>query len=405
MKGETTDVAAGARSGGRRGLRRPPTRKLAEQGVQDEPEATAGVATPRPLVAPTPGVRLLAAVVLAALIGTAGGGLAAWAIYVHLGPAQRPVTVVPGTKGGQSTTSVGQLASGAAPSLVAIATRPVTAQGLTQGAAGFVNGVVVSSDGLVLTSAHAVAGATQLRVGLAGGQSYAATIAATDTAHGLALLRIPGVSGLTAIALSSTAPAVGDSVVAVYSPPGVGLSVGVGTVAAVDERISSDSATGASLIGVATIDTTPEPGADGAPVLDSAGQLVGVVSSVSVAPSPPGMTMLSIAAARALIARVGGGSAVTGTFGVESSYLDPAHAAAAGISPGVLIESVVPGGPAAAAGLRPGDVVTSVNGHAMDSAASLSATSLGLAPGDVAALTVVRGTATLTLTLTVGSGP
>ncbi len=406
-EGKSPTVAGGG-GGGRRGSRRPvssPRRK--KDGVESGEEGAAAAApAPRPLVAPTPGVRLLAAVLLALLIGTAGGGLAAWAIYLHLGPVQRPVTGAPGTKGGQATASVGQLAAAAAPSLVAIATQPVSTQSLTQGSTGFVSGVIVSSDGLILTSAHAIAGATQLRVGLPDGKSYNATIAATDTAHGLALLRIAGVSGLTALPLASTAPAVGDSVLVVDDPPEVGLSVGVGTVAAVNERIMSDSATGLALIGVATIDATSEPEADGAPVLDSAGQLAGIVSGVSQASAPPGITMLSIDAARALILSGSGGSAgPAGTFGLETAFLDPAHAAAAGLTSGALVISVVPEGPAAAAGLRPGDVVTSVNGQAIDSATALDPTKLGLAPGDTAALTAKRGRATLTLTLTVGSAP
>ena len=93
-----------------------------------------------------------------------------------------------------------------------------------------------------------------------------------------------------------------------------------------------------------------------------------------------------------------------GTFGVVSSYLDPARAAAAGTIPGALINSVDAGGPAAAAGLQAGDIVTSVNGIAMDATHPFDPASLGLSPGDTAEVTVVRGTTTQTIAVQVG-GP
>ncbi len=344
-----------------------------------------------PLLRPGPGIRLLAAVVLAAVIGLVGGGAAAWAIYQHFGPAQHTITqLVTGPSGSQGET-IGELAQSKEASVVTIATQPVTAATLAQGEAGFADGVVVSSDGLILTSAQAVLGASQLRVGLPDGHGFDAVIAGTDPAHGLVALRAAGATGLTPISLSTTDPAVGDSAVAVFSPPGTGLSVAVGTVSAVGQTVTTDSTTGSSVGGAFTIDATPQPQADGAPVLNSAGQLIGIVSTITQATPPPGITALSLAAARSLIAQVTGGTAQpAATFGTVSSYLDPAHAAAAGLTPGALIESVSPGGPAAGAGILAGDVVTQVNGIAISATQPFDPASLSLSPGDSAVVTLVR---------------
>ncbi len=86
-----------------------------------------------PLLRPGPGVRLLAAVVLAAVIGLVGGGAAAWIIYLHLGPAQRTITqLITGPSGAEAQT-IGQLAQSKAASVVTIATQPVSAASLAPG--------------------------------------------------------------------------------------------------------------------------------------------------------------------------------------------------------------------------------------------------------------------------------
>ena len=376
-----------------------------------EPPSAAGAAAPvPPLLRPSPGLRLLAAVVLAALIGVVGGGLAAWGIYLHLGPAQKTIEqLVPGPKGGQGET-VGQLATAAGASVAAVATRPATATGIANGGGGFANGAVVSADGLILTSAHAVQGASQLRVGLSTGQAFDAVIAGTDPRHGLVLLRAVGAQGLTPIPIASTAPSVGDTAIIVYSPPGSGLGVEVGTVSSVGETVTTGGGTGtgtgsgAILSGAISIDAIPQPAADGGLVLDSEGKLVGIVATVSGPAVPPGVTALSISAARSLIAQVTGGTAQPQpSFGAESVYLDPAHAAAENLTAGALVTAVTPGGPAAQAGILAGDIVTSVDGTPVDPAHPFEAASLGLAAGDSVAVTVVRAGTTQTLTLRVGT--
>jgi S1-C subfamily serine protease len=94
---------------------------------------------------------------------------------------------------------------------------------------------------------------------------------------------------------------------------------------------------------------------------------------------------------------------VQGTFGATASYLDPAHAAAAGLVPGALVTSVEAAGPAAAAGLKAGDIVTSVNGVAIDSTHPFDASVLGYLPGVMVMVSVSRARAATDLSLVVGS--
>jgi putative serine protease PepD len=218
------------------------------------------------------------------------------------------------------------------------------------------------------------------------------------------MLRITGVTGLTPIAFAATPPAVGDEAIALSRTASGGLSVGVGDVSAVGLTVTTDTSAGQSVQGAVSIDATAEPDADGAPVLDSAGNLIGIVVTVTQAPAPPGLTALSLSAASSLLTSVSGGSTeAQGSFGVESTYLDPVTAAAANLTPGALIDAVDPGGPAATAGVQVGDIVTSVNGIPINASHPLDPAGLGLSPGDTAELTVVRGTSTQTIAITVGT--
>jgi len=135
------------------------------------------------------GTRLLAAVVLSACVGVIGGGLGAWGVYSHFGPVERVITQ---TSTGGGAVSVGDIATAVLPSLVTISTQAVTPGDLATGSAtGLTEGFAVSSDGLIVTSAHAVRGATRLRVAAADGKGYDATIAASDIVDGIARRLLP----------------------------------------------------------------------------------------------------------------------------------------------------------------------------------------------------------------------
>jgi S1-C subfamily serine protease len=350
---------------------------------------------------------LLAAVVLSASLGLVGGAAAAWAIYQHYGPAERIITQVPSNSGGgghSAGASVGSIADTAAPSVVKVLTRPVAPADLLANPSGFATGFVATSDGLVVTSAHALQGATQLRLATSDGHVYDAVVAGADVAHGIAVLRAVGASDLVPLSFATGPARPGDLAVAVGAPPLGGMSVISGTVSSVGRSITV-SAGSSEVVDAMTVDATPDPRDDGCPLLDAAGQVVGVVVSVSGDPSLSGMVALSGRDASALIDRLShGGSSQRPTFGVVAVLLDRATAAAAGLSSGALLRSVVAGGPADKAGLLAGDVVTAVNGVPIDATHPLDPAALGLESGQAVSLSVTRGKQQLQVSLTVVDG-
>ena len=353
---------------------------------------------------------LLAAVVLAACLGLVGGAAAAWAIYQHYGPAERIITTQAPPSGGGSQSpaaTVGSIADAAGPSVVKVITRPVTPADLQGQPRGFAVGFVASSDGLVVTSAHAVEGATALRVATADGHVYDAVVAGSDVAHGIAVLRAVGASNLPTLSFAADAVRPGDLAVAAGAPPFGGVSVVSGTVSSVGRSLALPATGQASseVLDAITVDATPDPQDDGGPLLDAAGQVVGVVVAVTGDPSLSGVIALSGRDAASLVDRLShGGSSLRPTFGVVAILLDPATAAAAGLPQGALIRSVTPGGPAEKAGLQAGDVVTAVNGASVDSEHPLDPAALGLESGQTVTLSVTRGRQQLTATLTVADG-
>jgi S1-C subfamily serine protease len=154
-----------------------------------------------------------------------------------------------------------------------------------------------------------------------------------------------------------------------------------------------------------TVDGVPDPQDDGAPLLDGAGHVMGVVVTVTGDASLPGVVALSGKDAAALIDRLShGGTSQRPTFGVVAVLLDPATASAAGLPRGALIRSLVAGGPAEKAGLLKGDVVTAVNGLGVDADHPLDPAALGLAAGQTVSLSVTRSGQQLQASITVVDG-
>jgi S1-C subfamily serine protease len=349
--------------------------------------------------------RLIAAVVLSAVIGLVGGGLAAWGIYARFGPVERVIvqTVVGSGNGSGDTLTAGAIAQAKSVSVVEVLTQPVTVGSLITGPTGIVNGFVVSANGLVLTSIHAVKGAATLRIATADGHSYAATIVKADQTSGVVLLQAVGAKNLTPFAFATVSPRVGDLAIAVAHTPFSPVTLSTGTISSVGITVTLPDGEPV-LRDVLTVDATPDSRQDGAPLLNGNGDVIGVV--VNAAGAAPGVVALSMTAASNLFATATGssGSAPVPNLGADSEVLDPATAAAAGVPVGALILSVTTGGPAANAGLLAGDVVTAVGSTAIDATHPFDPAVLGLAPDQQVAITVYRNGTARTLELVVGSG-
>lgn len=342
--------------------------------------------------------------VLSACVGLIGGSLAAWAIYARFGPVERVVTQLapaPGGGGGGTPSSVSQIGQQAANSVVEIATRPLDTQSLLGGGGGLVNGFAVSSDGLIVTSVHAIRGATVLRIATPDGHAYDATVVAADAAHGVVLLRAAGNPRLTPLAFAGQDAVPGDSAIAVARLPFAGVALSAGTVSSTGRQVTLRDGEPV-LKNVLTVDATPDPRHDGAPLVSGAGQVIGVV--VDTGGAAPGVVALPGSAAAALLHQAtSGATSGSPTFGVtDYVVLDLPTAAAAGLPPGALIRAVDPTGPMALAGVRAGDVVTSVNGTAVDATHPLDAVALGLTPTQQVTVTVFSAGATRHVTVVVG---
>jgi S1-C subfamily serine protease len=353
---------------------------------------------------------LLAVVLLSACVGLAGGGSAAWAVYQRLGPVER-IVAAPVTQpgGGSAVPSSQSLAAAAAPSVVKIITRPLAPADLVGQPQGIAVGFVASADGLVVTSAHAVAGATRLRVAFPDGHAVDAAVAGSDAVHGIAVLRAVGTGPLVPLAFAdpdAQAPRPGDLAVTVGSPPFAATSVTTGQISSTGRVVPAGAAgaTAGAVTDVMTIDGTADPTQDGAPVLDATGRVIGVILAGGQG-APPGVLALSGRSAAGLVAAIErGGSRRRPTLGVDAVVLDPATAAAAGLPPGALVRGVDPGGPGDAAGLKVGDDVTALDDVPLDAQHPLDPVALGLTEGQRVVLTVVRAGVERSLGVVVAGG-
>jgi S1-C subfamily serine protease len=354
--------------------------------------------------------RLAAALVLAVGIGLLGGASAAWAIYHRLGPAaERVVTVTTDATGASRNSSQGatvdSIARAGVRSVVKVVTQPVAATDLSGDPPGFATGVVASSDGLIVTSTHALRGASRLRIATSDGGAYDGVVAATDVPHGIAILHAVQASGLHPLKFATGTVTPGDVAVVLGSPAFASESVSSGTVNSTGRSVAEapvGPVTPAPLLDVMTADALPDASADGGPVLDGSGDVIGIVAGGSHQ-GVPGMVAASGRYAAALVNRATkGAAAVQPSFGVESVWLDPATAGVLGLSPGAFIRTVDPGGPSAGR-LQSGDVVTAVNGAAVDATHPFDPATFGYDVGQPVTLALMRAGRSVSAGVTVAA--
>jgi serine protease DegQ len=268
------------------------------------------------------------------------------------------------------------------------------------------SGVIVSSEGYILTNDHVVEGADEIEVGLADGRKSAATIVGTDPETDLAVIRIR-LDKLPVIVLGDIGAArVGDVVLAIGNPFGVGQTVTLGIISALGRNnlhinhfenfIQTDAAINFGNSGGALVDTRGNLLGINAAIYSQTGGSVGIGFAIPVS-----------TAKTVLDAIVKHGQVVRGWIGIESQDITPELADSFGLprDHGTIIAGVVRGGPADRAGMRPGDILVSIKGKNVATTNDMLNLIAALPPGEKAQMTVLRKNRETTVDVMVGRRP
>ncbi|VVE18183.1 Periplasmic pH-dependent serine endoprotease DegQ [Pandoraea horticolens] len=268
------------------------------------------------------------------------------------------------------------------------------------------SGVIVSSEGYILTNHHVVDGADEIEVALADGRKARAKLVGSDPETDLAVLKIT-LDNLPAITLGRMDQVrVGDVVLAIGNPFGVGQTVTMGIISALG-RNHLDISTFENFI---QTDAAINPGNSGGALVDVNGNLLGINTAIY---SRSGGNMgigfaIPVSTARSVLESIITTGAVTrGWVGVEPQDITSDIAESFGLQQdsGVIIAGVVQGGPADKAGIQPGDILTKVNGESIRDTTELLNVIAQIKPGTQAKLHVTRKKKELDLTATIGMRP
>ena len=268
------------------------------------------------------------------------------------------------------------------------------------------SGVIVSSEGYILTNNHVVEAADAIEVALADGRKASAKVVGTDPETDLAVVKIK-LTNLPAITLGRIEQAsVGDAVLAIGNPFGVGQTVTMGIV----------SALGRNHLGINTFenfiqtDAAINPGNSGGALVDTNGNLLGINSAIY---SRTGGSMgigfaIPVSTAKVVMdAIISKGRVIRGYIGVEPQDITPELAENFGLSTrtGAIIAGIVRGGPADKAGIRPGDIVVAVADKPVADMTEMLNLIAQLTPDNKAKLTVLRQNRRVTFEVLIGQRP
>ncbi|WP_428029282.1 Do family serine endopeptidase [Ancylobacter sp.] len=252
------------------------------------------------------------------------------------------------------------------------------------------SGFFISNDGYVVTNNHVVDGASEVDVTTTDGKSYTAKVIGTDPRTDVALLKVEGKSDFPWVKLAAKAPRVGDWVVAVGNPFGLGGTVTAGIVSARGRDIGSGP-----YDDFLQIDAPINRGNSGGPTFGLDGEVIGVNTAI-VSPSG-GNVGIAFAIPSETVSEVvdalkAGGQVARGYVGVQIQPVSDEVAEAMDLksSEGALIAQVQPGTPGEKAGLKPGDVVTEIDGATVKDSREMSREIARKKPGTVVKLSVLR---------------
>ena len=270
------------------------------------------------------------------------------------------------------------------------------------------SGFILSSDGYILTSYHVVQDASSVQVTTYGGDTFQAQVIGGDADYDIAVLKVSASGLQRAVLGNSDTLNVGYRILAIGNPLGeLTFSLSGGMLSSVNRAINV-SGTPFHMI---QTDTSINLGNSGGPLLNTSGEVVGIVSAKYS--SSNGKIVEGIGFAipindmRAMVQDIIDNGSVTNKpyLGVTAGTVNMQMSQQAGLSQGVFLYAVDPNGAAAAAGLQAGDIITQIDGTAVQSMPDLSAAKKSYSAGDTAQFTVIRGGQTIQVPVTWGTEP
>ena len=368
--------------------------------------------------------RSAVALVLAAAMGFAGGfvgakfGGSGKVVIQQVAPSSTAdsasgsdSSITAASSSGSSLTTE-QVADLVSPSVVVITTEQVVYSqwswyGQNQVESGAGSGVIISSDGYILTCAHVVDGASTITVTI-GDKDYTATLVGEDTTSDIAVIKIDA-DGLTPATVgNSDSLKVGQSVMAVGNPLGeLGGTVTGGMISALNRSVTIQGSSSVNTMSLIQMDASVSPGNSGGGLFNMNGELVGIVNAKSSSSDAEGLGFAipindAIKVAQDLLEN----GYVTGRPYLGITYLavtDAQTASQLGVNAyGVYVVEVVKGGPAEKAGLQAGDRIVSVDGTEIASKDDLGTLMQKHAAGDTLSITIARDGQMQTVNVTLG---
>ena len=366
--------------------------------------------------------RSAVALVLAAVMGFAGGYVGSQmngskVVIQQVAPSGSSSSsgsdssITSASASGSSLTTE-QVADLVSPSVVVITTEQVVYSqwswyGQSQVESGAGSGVIISSDGYILTCAHVVSGASNITVSI-GDKDYPATLVGEDTTSDIAVVKVDATGLTPATVGNSDNLKVGESVMAVGNPLGeLGGTVTSGIVSALNRSVSIQGSSSVNTMSLIQMDASVSPGNSGGGLFNMNGELVGIVNAKSSDSDAEGLGFAipvndAVKVAQELLEN----GYVTGRPYLGISYYavtDAQTAAQLGVNAyGVYIVEVAKGGPADKAGLQAGDRIVSVDGSEVATQSDLGTLMQNHKAGDTIEITVARGGQMQTVNVTLG---
>jgi len=414
---EPENTSAASQTDGGAGGTTPPVHPVETQAPQQPPKKKKKFNGKRV-------ARSAVALVLAAAMGFAGGfvgakfGGSGKVVIQQVAPSSTASSSsgtdssITAASSSDSALTTEQVADMVSPSVVVITTEQVVYSqwswyGQNQVESGAGSGVIISSDGYILTCAHVVDGASTITVTI-GDKDYTATLVGEDTTSDIAVIKIDA-DGLTPATVGdSDSLKVGQSVMAVGNPLGeLGGTVTGGMISALNRSVTIQGSSSVNTMSLIQMDASVSPGNSGGGLFNMDGELVGIVNAKSSSSDAEGLGFAipindAIKVAQELLEN----GYVTGRPYLGITYLavtDAQTAAQLGVNAyGVYVVDVVKGGPAEKAGLQAGDRIVSVDGTEIATKDDLGTLMQQHAAGDTLAITIARDGQMQTVNVTLG---